>query len=106
MKDRKEKIKEYINKEGQIVIEFQDIFTYMEHNIFINLFKKHPPKQRYLIDLRKVNKIDSAALGMLLLLREHNNGKDNSDIAIMISSNLKSTFDNANFIKLFDVSGG
>jgi anti-anti-sigma factor len=55
----------------------------------------------YLVDLADTEHLDSSALGMLLLLREHAGG-DGSDIQIINAScDVRRILDVANFGKLF-----
>ena len=55
----------------------------------------------YLIDLAEVTHMDSSALGMLLLLREHD-GADHADIRIVnAGTELRGTLRVAGFDKLF-----
>ncbi len=55
----------------------------------------------YLIDLSEVTRMDSSALGMLLLLREHA-GDERADIRIVnAAAELRSTLRVAGFDKLF-----
>lgn len=59
------------------------------------------PSRSYVIDLGTVTGMDSSALGMLLLLREHA-GADHSDIRIVNASpELRNTLRVAGFDKLF-----
>jgi len=59
------------------------------------------PSRSYVIDLGEVTTMDSSALGMLLLLREHA-GADRADIRIVNASpELRTTFRVAGFDKLF-----
>lgn len=55
----------------------------------------------YVIDLSEVTSMDSSALGMLLLLREHA-GSERAEIRIVnAGSDLRNTFKVAGFDKLF-----
>jgi anti-anti-sigma factor len=57
----------------------------------------------YLVDFSKTDFLDSSALGMLLLLREHAGG-GTSDITISYASgDVKKALDVANFEKLFKI---
>ena len=57
----------------------------------------------YVVDFSKTDYLDSSALGMLLLLREHAGG-ESSDITIShASADVKKALDVANFEKLFKV---
>jgi anti-anti-sigma factor len=59
------------------------------------------PAHSYVIDLGEVTKMDSSALGMLLLLREHA-GADRAEIRIVnAGSELRNTLRVAGFDKLF-----
>ncbi|MBD8623245.1 STAS domain-containing protein [Pseudomonas sp. CFBP 13727] len=59
---------------------------------------------RYVIDLKNTTYMDSSALGMLLLLRDHAGG-DNADIALMnISPDVRKILAISNFDKLFKIS--
>ncbi len=58
---------------------------------------------RYVVDLAETEYLDSSALGMLLLLREHAGG-ETSDIEIsQASPEVKKILDVANFGKLFKI---
>ena len=58
---------------------------------------------RYVVDLAETDYLDSSALGMLLLLREHAGG-ETSDIEIsQASPEVKKILDVANFGKLFKI---
>ncbi len=48
-----------------------DRFDFSCHLEFRDAFSKHDGKLKYIVDLRGTNYIDSSALGMLLLLRQH-----------------------------------
>jgi HptB-dependent secretion and biofilm anti anti-sigma factor len=52
---------------------------------FRDAYKNEAPGRRYVVDMVRVTFISSAALGILLLLREHAGG-DKSDITIVNTS--------------------
>ncbi|KRE90999.1 anti-anti-sigma factor [Frateuria sp. Soil773] len=59
------------------------------------------PARSYVVDLGEVTRMDSSALGMLLLLREHA-GADRAEIRLVnAGSELKGTLRVAGFDKLF-----
>jgi anti-anti-sigma factor len=61
------------------------------------------PGAEYIVDFSKTNYLDSSALGMLLLLREHAGG-ESSDITISrASGDVKKALGVANFEKIFKV---
>lgn len=63
-----------------------------------------PKPKRFQIDMSGASYLDKSALGMLLLLRDFAGG-DNADVAIVNSNaDVRSTFQRANFDKLFKIS--
>lgn len=46
-------------------------FDFNIHSDFRNAYRELPPTTRFVIDLGKATFMDSSAMGMLLLLREH-----------------------------------
>lgn len=57
----------------------------------------------YVVDLAQTDYLDSSALGMLLLLREHAGGESSKVDIINTSSDVKKILDVANFGKLFKI---
>lgn len=57
----------------------------------------------YVIDLSDTDYLDSSALGMLLLLREHAGGEESRIEITEASTDVKKILDVANFGKLFDI---
>ena len=58
---------------------------------------------KYTVDLAGTDYLDSSALGMLLLLREHAGGEGAAIQIINASPDVKKILDVANFGKLFDI---
>ena len=57
----------------------------------------------YVVDLSNTEYLDSSALGMLLLLREHAGGETSKIEITQASADVKKILDVANFGKLFDI---
>ncbi len=57
----------------------------------------------YVVDLSGADYLDSSALGMLLLLREHAGGEGARIRIVNASSEVRKILDVANFGKLFDI---
>jgi anti-anti-sigma factor len=57
----------------------------------------------YTIDFSKTDYLDSSALGMLLLLREHAGGESSNITISLASAEVKKSLDVANFEKLFNI---
>jgi anti-anti-sigma factor len=71
--------------------EFRDAYSHIDGGV------------EYVIDLRRTQFMDSSALGMLLLLREHAGG-DTARITIENPApEIRSILEVANFDKLFDI---
>ncbi len=58
---------------------------------------------QYTVDLSGTDYLDSSALGMLLLLREHAGGEGSRIKITNVSADVKKILDVANFGKLFDI---
>jgi anti-anti-sigma factor len=79
-------------------------FDFKVHRDFRSAYVKSPGARRYIINLAQTEYLDSSALGMLLMLREHAGG-DTSDIRILhCSPEMKNIFQVANFQKLFTLA--
>ena len=57
----------------------------------------------YVVDFSKTDYLDSSALGMLLLLREHAGGETSNITISHASPDVKKALDVANFEKLFNI---
>jgi anti-anti-sigma factor len=83
-----------------IMLHIRDRFDFSVHRGFHEACLARPRARSYLIDLEGVASMDSSALGMLLLLREHAGG-DAADIRILnAGADLRSTFRVAGLDKL------
>ncbi len=64
----------------------------------------HSSAAHYVIDLARAEYLDSSALGLLVLLREHAGGDDSSIEIINCTSDIRRILTIANFHRLFSVS--
>ncbi|MBK1673029.1 anti-anti-sigma factor [Ectothiorhodospira shaposhnikovii] len=66
-------ISRHIDEQNSLItIRIQGRFDFSEHRPFRDAYRDIPPGfARYLVDLSEASYLDSSALGMLLLLREH-----------------------------------
>lgn len=94
-----------VNDEGNsVVINISGRFDFNAHHDFRNIYRNEKPGAAYIIDMSGTEYIDSSALGMLLLLREHA-GNENAKITINGCNNdIKKIFAISNFEKLFTIS--
>lgn len=67
----------------ELTIQVKGRFDFSSLQLFRNAYEKVEPKpQRFVIDLKESDYLDSSALGMLLALRDYGGG-DNADIKIV-----------------------
>ena len=93
-----------VGDEGNVTICITGRFDYSVHRDFRNYYKDvRSADARFFIDLSQTDYVDSSALGMLLLLREHVHG-DVSRIAIVgASPGVSKILRIARFDVLFDI---
>ena len=95
-----------ISADGQkLTISVKGRFDFAKHQEFresYDLADRAMPSS-VVVDLKEATYLDSSALGMLLLLRDHAGG-ENSDISVVnSSSDVKKILAISNFDKMFDI---
>ena len=81
-----------------------DRFSFDSHNEFRAAYKDAPKGSGFIIDMGQTSYMDSSALGMMLLLREHA-GADDAKISIVgCSPEIKNILTISKFDKLFNIS--
>jgi HptB-dependent secretion and biofilm anti anti-sigma factor len=88
----------------QVTIFIQGRFDFSSHQDFRNAYERlNPTPSQYRFDLQGTTYLDSSALGMLLLLRDHAGG-DQSHIQIVnCSQDVKKILAISNFEQLFEI---
>lgn len=90
---------------GTITIAVTGKFDFNVHRDFSDAYKtKSNGKSNYVIDLAGTEYMDSSALGMLLLLREHAGGESATISIKNARSEIKDILTIANFQKLFTIT--
>ena len=86
------------------VISVSGRFDFAQQRAFRDAYRDLPSgHMNYVVDLKGVTYVDSAALGMLLLLREHAGG-DSARVRITgCTPEVRRVLDIANFPRLFDI---
>lgn len=88
--------------EDCLTLQFGERFDFSVHRDFHDAcLGGRPPARSYVIDLAEVNSMDSSALGMLLLLREHAGGERAEIRIVNAGGELRGTLRVAGFDKLF-----
>lgn len=92
-----------VDVDGLTVIKIiTENFDFRSRNEFRSTYAERPENSRYSIDFSMVKYIDSPALGMLLMLLQHN-GKGQFIKIINCSESVKSIFRMVKFDVMFDV---
>ena len=88
----------------KLTIAIQGRFDFSAHKDFRDSYEDLEDKpNKYSIDMREAVYIDSSALGMLLLLRDHAGG-DNADVEIVnCNADVKKILTISNFDQLFTI---
>ena len=87
-----------------VVINISGRFDFNAHHDFRNIYRNEKSDAAYTIDMSGTEYIDSSALGMLLLLREHA-GNESANITINgCNDDIKKIFAISNFEKLFKIT--
>ena len=90
--------------QGTVTIGVSGRFSFDDHTDFRRAYEGGDVKNAYIIDMRAAEYMDSAALGMLLILREQVGG-DQADIAITNSPReVRDILSIAGFERLFTIS--
>ena len=94
----------FISDVGEYQIVLSGKFDFSKLNEFRTAYENAPGEaKKYAIDMRAVDMIDSSALGMLLLLRDHAGG-DNSNIKLQnCNEDIKKILTISNFEQLFSI---
>ena len=87
-----------------VEIKITGRFDFNAHHDFRNIYRNEKSDANYNIDMSGTDYIDSSALGMLLLLREHA-GNETAKISISgCNDDIKKIFAISNFEKLFKIT--
>ncbi|WP_327440033.1 STAS domain-containing protein [Pseudomonas donghuensis] len=99
-------VESVVSQDGKkLTIKVRGRFDFGKHQEFRNAYEHEPARpDSVVVDLKEATYLDSSALGMLLLLRDHAGG-DESDVRVVnASSDVRKILAISNFDKLFDIS--
>ena len=79
-------------------------FDFNDHADFRNSYRNASPSAEYVVNMKGAEYLDSSALGMLLLLREHAGGDSAKITIINTPDEIMRIFKISNFENLFKIS--
>lgn len=86
----------------ELIICIKGRFDYSTQQDFRHAYEDAPESlDAYVVDLRETTYLDSSALGMLLLLRDHLGGEGRRIRIVNCNSDVKKILDISNFEQLF-----
>ncbi|MBF6028716.1 STAS domain-containing protein [Pseudomonas sp. P115] len=89
----------------KLTIAIKGRFDFGSHQTFREAYERfYKVPELYVVDLKETTYLDSSALGMLLLLRDHAGGDDADVRVINSNSDVRKILGISNFDKLFDIS--
>jgi anti-anti-sigma factor len=98
-------IQSHFSEDGQeLIISIQGRFDFSAHQNFRNSYESvEGTPSVYNIDMNETTYLDSSALGMLLLLRDHAGGNSSNIKIINCSADVKKILTISNFEQLFTI---
>jgi anti-anti-sigma factor len=103
-KDRFMSVTSDISEDGQeLTIKIRGRFDFAAHQGFRSAYEETKDVSRFIVDLQGANYLDSSALGMLLLLRDHGGGERADVRLINCNDDVLKILAISNFNKLFRI---
>ena len=88
-----------------LTISIDGRFDFSAHQSFRNAYEKVSPiPSSIVVDMSKTTYLDSSALGMLLLLRDHSGGDSSNIQLINCNEDIKKILTISNFEQLFQIA--
>lgn len=89
----------------ELTISIQGRFDFSAHQEFRDSYEKQTDEpEEYCVDMKQATYLDSSALGMLLLLRDHAGGDDASIRIVNCNPDVKKILTISNFEQLFTIA--
>ena len=91
-------------QKGEILIKITGRFDFSAHQDFRQIYENATTDvNRYIIDMGEATYLDSSALGMLLLLRDHAGGEESNINIVNCNDDVKKILTISNFGQLFRI---
>lgn len=95
----------FSREKNELTIKVRGRFDFGKHQEFRDAYERHSTRpESVVIDLKGATYLDSSALGMLLLLRDHQGGEHSRISVINTSTDVQKILAISNFNKLFEIS--
>ncbi|WP_426136796.1 STAS domain-containing protein [Pseudomonas sp. PWP3-1b2] len=89
----------------KLTITIKGRFDFGSHQTFRDAYERfYKVPDQYIVDLKETTYMDSSALGMLLLLRDHAGGDESQVQVVNSTPDVRKILAISNFDKLFDIS--
>lgn len=88
---------------SELTMTIDGRFDFNIHSDFRNAYRDLPPTTKFVIDLSKASFMDSSAMGMLLLLREHAGEKAANIRLLNCTPAVRKILSISNLDKMFDM---
>lgn len=89
---------------NKIELIIQGRFDFNDHTAFRETYKAENPDADYVVNMKQAEYLDSSALGMLLLLREHAGGEKAHVSIINTPDDIMKILKISNFDNLFNIA--
>ena len=98
-------VESVVSPDGKkLTIVIKGRFDFSSHQLFRDAYERfYRAPDTYIVDLKDTTYLDSSALGMLLLLRDHAGGDESEVRVINSNSDVRKILAISNFDKLFDI---
>jgi len=94
-----------VSNEGKVVtIKVRGRFDFSHKNEFCSVYESYSSAQKFIVDLSTANHLDSAALGMLLLLLDYVDKDKSRAVLAQANAEIKSTLLLSHFDELFIIT--
>ncbi|GAA0256712.1 STAS domain-containing protein [Pseudomonas rhodesiae] len=99
-------VESVVSPDGKkLTIVIKGRFDFSSHQLFRDAYEPfYKAPDTYIVDLKDTTYLDSSALGMLLLLRDHAGGDESEVRVINSNSDVRKILAISNFDKLFDIN--
>jgi anti-anti-sigma factor len=84
-------------------ISIKGRFDFSSHQEFRDAYEDKKPDTAYEIDMQETTYLDSSALGMLLLLRDHAGGDESKIKIVNCNDDVRKILTISNFEQLFEI---